>query len=123
MVNGVYFIEPGTAWGPEAPSWTWDQGTDMYGTAISGAERLENGNTLVTWGQRGTFYEVNHEGEIVWEYINPVINDGIVVQGESVPTTQNGQRNPVFRATRIEPTHSALSGRELMPQGYIETSP
>ncbi|MCH2637985.1 MAG: aryl-sulfate sulfotransferase, partial [Candidatus Thalassarchaeum sp.] len=102
LVNGEYFIEPGSAWGPVAPNWTWDQGTDMYGTSISGAERLANGNTLVTWGQKGTFYEVSLDGEIVWEYINPVVGDGPMNQGETIPQGQNAnsQQNTVFKSHR-----------------------
>lgn len=31
------------------------------------ADRLPNGNTLITTGQTGTFYEVNSEEELVWQ--------------------------------------------------------
>ena len=123
LVNGEYVIEPGSAWGPVAPSWTWDQGTDMYGTAISGAERLENGNTLVTWGQRGTFYEVNLEGEIVWEYINPVVGNGPMNQGETIPQGQNpnSQQNTVFKTHRYNSSFPGFVGKDLTPGDYIES--
>jgi hypothetical protein len=123
LVNGEYVISPGSAWGPSAPSWSWDQGTDMYGTAISGAERLENGNTLVTWGQRGTFYEVNLEGEIVWEYINPVIGNGPMNQGETIPQGQNpnSQQNTVFKVHRYNSSFPGFVGKDLTPRDYIES--
>ena len=123
LVNGEYVIEPGSAWGPVAPNWTWDQGTDMYGTAISGAERLENGNTLVTWGQRGTFYEVNLEGEIVWEYINPVVGNGPMNQGETIPQGQNpnSQQNTVFKTHRYNSSFPGFVGKDLTPGDYIES--
>jgi hypothetical protein len=123
LVNGEYVIESGSAWGPEAPNWTWDQGTDMYGTSISGAERLENGNTLVTWGQRGTFYEVNLEGEIVWEYINPVIGNGPMNQGETIPQGQNAnsQQNTVFKTHRYNSSFAGFIGKDLTPGDYIES--
>lgn len=38
----------------------------------SEAARLENGNTLITESEAGRFLEVTPEGEIVWEYVNPV---------------------------------------------------
>jgi hypothetical protein len=35
------------------------------------AQRLPNGNTLITESSFGRFFEVTKEGEIVWEYVNP----------------------------------------------------
>ena len=123
LSNGEYVIVPGSAWGPAAPTWTWDQGTDMYGTSISGAERLENGNTLVTWGQRGTFYEVNLEGEIVWKYINPVIGNGPMNQGETIPQGQNvnSQQNTVFKTHRYNSSFPGFVGKDMTPGDYIES--
>lgn len=123
LVNGEYVIQSGSAWGPAAPNWTWDQGTDMYGTSISGAERLENGNTLVTWGQRGTFYEVNLEGEIVWKYINPVIGNGPMNQGETIPQGQNAnsQQNTVFKTHRYNSSFLGFVGKDMTPGDYVES--
>jgi hypothetical protein len=44
----------------------------FFSTNISGAQRLPNGNTLVTEGANGRMFEVTKEGTIVWEYINPL---------------------------------------------------
>ena len=38
---------------------------------ISGAQRLMNGNTLITEGATGRVFEVTRKNEIVWEYISP----------------------------------------------------
>lgn len=38
----------------------------------SSAQRLPNGNTLVTESDGGRLFEVTREGEIVWEFLNPV---------------------------------------------------
>ena len=38
---------------------------------VSGAQRLENGNTLICEGKQGRIIEVTPEGDIVWEYISP----------------------------------------------------
>lgn len=43
----------------------------FYSPIVSGAQRLPNGNTLVTEGVNGRFLEVTPEHEIVWEYISP----------------------------------------------------
>ena len=62
---------------------------DLFNGRISGAVRLQNGNTLIAEGDYG-FWEVTNSGEIVWKYNgggtnfwrgygyakdNPVIND------------------------------------------------
>lgn len=51
--------EPGIVW-----SFT---DTDLYFGRISGAVRLQNGNTLITEGDYG-FWEVTTDGQIVWKY-------------------------------------------------------
>ena len=43
----------------------------FYSHAVSGAQRLPNGNTLICEGNRGRIFEVTPEKEIVWEYYNP----------------------------------------------------
>jgi hypothetical protein len=40
----------------------------LYSSNISGAQRLPNGNTLITEGARGRLLEVTKEGGMVWEY-------------------------------------------------------
>ena len=44
----------------------------FYSSNISGAQRLVNGNTLITEGASGRLMEVTKDGRIVWEYIYPV---------------------------------------------------
>ena len=50
--------------------WSYN-GPNFFATNISGAQRLPNGNTLVTEGPGGRLFEVTTEGEIVWEYVHP----------------------------------------------------
>ena len=50
------------------PSIVWSfEDDDMYMRIISGAVRLDNGNTLICEGDYG-FWEVTPTGEIVWKY-------------------------------------------------------
>lgn len=44
----------------------------FFSTNISGAQRLPNGNTLVTEGAGGRVFEITTDGAIVWEYMNPL---------------------------------------------------
>ncbi|MCL6479571.1 MAG: aryl-sulfate sulfotransferase [Peptococcaceae bacterium] len=43
----------------------------FYSPFISGAQRLPNGNTLITEGSGGRIIEVTPKHELVWEYISP----------------------------------------------------
>jgi hypothetical protein len=44
------------------------------------SQRLPNGNTLICEGNDGRVFEVCKSGEIVWEWLNPMIEDGRRVQ-------------------------------------------
>lgn len=47
------------------PAWSFRS------THISAARRLPNGNTFIDEGQSGRLFQVTHDGDIVWEYVNP----------------------------------------------------
>ncbi|MCF7958334.1 MAG: aryl-sulfate sulfotransferase [Phycisphaerae bacterium] len=82
----------------------------------AGAQRLPNGNTLICSDTEGHFFEVTAEGELVWEYINPVTRElgTVKVMPDSIPMT-----NSVFRAYRYSADHPALKGKDLTPKGTI----
>ena len=122
MDNGTYGLQANGTFGPNVPAWTWDQGEAMYSGAISGAQALTNGNILVTHGTKGTLYEVNQDGEIVWEYIGPVGPDGSYVQGEPLPEGfQAGTTaNAIFKATHYPVDHPAFTNQAMLGTDYIE---
>lgn len=68
--------------------WSYRQ-ANFFSTNISGAQRLPNGNTLITEGAPGRVFEVTAEGETVWEYMNA-----------PSPYSTRGS-NSVYRAYRI----------------------
>lgn len=43
----------------------------FYSPFISSAQRMPNGNTVITEGAGGRIFEVTREHELVWEYISP----------------------------------------------------
>lgn len=43
----------------------------FYSPYISAAQRLPNGNTMITEGSDGRIFEVTPDHRIVWEYVNP----------------------------------------------------
>ena len=60
----------------------------FFSTNISSAQRLPNGNTLVTAGAGGRIFEVTREGTIVWEYMYPLFSGA-------------NASNAVYRAYRV----------------------
>jgi hypothetical protein len=62
--------------------WTYvDNPPRRFFTGTKGSsQRLPNGNTLICQGNRGRAFEVTREGEIVWEWLNPMLKDGRRVQ-------------------------------------------
>ncbi len=55
--------------------WSYN-GPRFYSSNISGAQRLVNGNTLITEGASGRMLEVTKDRKIVWEYIYPDFGGG-----------------------------------------------
>ena len=78
----------------------------FYSDYVSSAQRLPNGNTLITNGAVGQFQEVTPDHEIVWEYISPYYN-------------QKGKYNLVYRAYRVPydyvPQLGAQKQRAVIP--------
>ena len=73
---------------------TYNQGVsgDFYADHISGAQRLENGNTLVCEGTEGHLFEYNEHDEVVWEF---------------------SYDSQLFRATRYNANFSGLLSLDL----------
>jgi hypothetical protein len=42
-----------------------------FAALVSGTQRLPNGNTLITYGPFGRIFEVDPDGRVVWDYVNP----------------------------------------------------
>ncbi len=69
--------------------WSYVAPGQFYSSNISSAQRLPNGNTLITEGAPGRVFEVTADGKIVWEYMSPFFGDG------------PRRSNAVYRAYRV----------------------
>ncbi len=121
--SGNYAVTVGVAFAPKELTWTFKGPTEMYAEAISGAQRLSNGNTIICSGTSGLFLEVTSGGEIVWKYICPVDNTGPLKQGTTPPSDPARPAeflNSVFRIYKYLPTYAAFSGRTLTPGDFVE---
>ncbi len=123
--NGKYALVTGQPFAPSTFSWTYKAtpSESLFSGAISGAQRLPNGNTLIDDGVQGTFIEVNVAGEVVWKYINPVVKQGTLSKSANIPIdpAREGElMNAVFRVYRYTPDYPGLTGRDLTPQDTLE---
>ena len=119
--QGNYLLNENGTYGPSVLDWTFmtENPYDFYADYISGSDRLKNGNTIICNGPQGHFFEINPSGEIVWEYINPVTNSGILSQGEDVTDVQN----PVFKCKRYTNDYPAFENINLNTNGFVELNP
>lgn len=78
-------------------------GTSFSSQYTSSAKVLPNGNILITSGGSAEIIEVNFEGEILWQYNIP----------QAVP----------FRSEKYPQDYPAFTGRDLEPQGVVESIP
>jgi hypothetical protein len=113
--EGNYFFKKDSTYGPEGPVWTYiaADSVSFWSNFVSGAHRMNNGNTFIDEGAKGRFFEVTPQGKIVWEYLNPYRGD---------IRKPNGDPNPVmpltyyeFRATFIPADHPGLANKKLEP--------
>jgi hypothetical protein len=113
--RGNYILEEGKSFGPEEPVWTYiaPDTVSFWSPFISGAQRMENGNTLITEGAKGRFFEVTSDGEIVWEYLTQYRGDIRFPNGDPIPAMPYPYIQ--FRSTFIPADHPALVGKELKP--------
>ena len=82
----------------------------FYSAYQSSAQKLPNGNWQITSTAHGHIFEVTPEGELAWEFINPMHGDTpYCVKRDANPYTE------VHRAFRYGADSPQLKGRELKP--------
>jgi hypothetical protein len=127
--EGGYTLDDEGRYGPYELAWeyTAENKEDFYSGFISGATRQPNGNTLICEGAKGRVFEVNSEGKILWEFVNPyggeLTQDGGPndVQAEARKIVDGGgqrsfvENNALFRATKYLPEYAAFAGQALEP--------
>jgi hypothetical protein len=123
--DNLYVLDSNGIYEPDTLSWQYTATPlgDLFAANISGAHRLENGNTLICDGPRGHYFEVDSAGSLVWDYVNPVVNTGPLYQGQEIPTqgsAQNSTLNRTFRVHRYPTDYLGFAGHNLEPTGPIE---
>jgi hypothetical protein len=73
----------------------------FFTLARGAAQRVPNGNTLITYSQKGTLFEVTPDGKTVWLYRNPT-------------PAENHPRSMIVRARRVFEAESGDGARFLV---------
>jgi hypothetical protein len=66
----VLIVSPGTG----EIVWQWSE-PGFFSRGAGSVESLSNGNMLITESENGRIVEIAPDGEVVWEYLNPVTID------------------------------------------------
>jgi hypothetical protein len=90
--------------------WSYETkpGWEFFSSFISGAQRLDNGNTLICEGMRGRIFEVTPAGEIVWQFVNPFYGY----------SERFGNVNIVFRAYRYSADFAGFQNKTFRPETH-----
>lgn len=82
----------------------------------SATQRLPNGNTMAQLARVGRLLEITPAGEIVWEYVNPVTNAGIV---KTLVTSEHENVFGGWSPLRYGVDFPGLAGKDLSPKGPV----
>jgi len=95
----------------------------IYSNIVSSFQRLNNGNSLICSGKSGDTREFTPDGELVWYYKTPLLNQ----QGTASPVSQGTILNPLqnltFRAQRYPADFPAFDGIDFVADAPIELNP
>ncbi len=124
--NGSYYIEPGSAFGPDEQLWiyTAENPPDFYAYMISGAQRITNGNTVICDGKHGRFFEVTYDKQTVWEYINPYPSPALnnVFKIERYPSNYSGLANLILQPENPERPIGTVNGEIGIKYNYSSST-
>ncbi len=124
---GVYTLGTGEAYGPTEKTWNYHapDSVSFFSYFISGARRLPSGNTIICEGETGHLFEVTHDGDVVWSYVNPVAVTGVLSSTDPIPMAGGGafHGNLVFRATKYPSDYPGFAGQDLNSGTQIEANP
>jgi hypothetical protein len=117
--NGVYYLEPGSAYGPASQTWEYiaSPPTSFYVSHLSGAQRLPNGDTLICNGETGLMFEVTPGGSTVWQYNS----GGQVFKAEYIPSEPPAPPPGNTTVPNLDCTGS-LSWSSIKPGGIVHGS-
>lgn len=112
LINNVF--------APLTYEWTWNGnilGLIVNESKQSGTHGLPNGNFMICETSRGRISEINRNGDLLWSYISPSIDNGVIVsQFSTIAENVNG----MFRGEKYLSNYPGFLNKDLTPSGIIE---
>ncbi len=105
--------------------WTFESPdpNTLYSNIVSSFQRLENGNSLICSGKSGDTREYTQEGELVWHYKTPFLNQQGTASPQNQGTVLAQTQNLTFRASRYPFDYPAFDGIDFVTGLPIELNP
>ena len=117
--TGTPFIDPvSNTYGPDAPVWSYSDPQTFYSPFVSGAQRLRNGNTLITQGMFRRIFEITPAGNVVWEYTDPS-EAGFIFQASLIERSNWNRVEEVSRTAGGTIECTAVIDSSLAGQNYF----
>jgi len=92
--------------------------TSFFSYRQGSAQRLPNGNVLVTSTHHGHIFEVTPRKQIVWDYVVPILNGEVVCTIED-GDMDHGVMNMIHRSYRYGKDYPGLEGKDLSVKGPL----
>lgn len=89
----------------------------FFSPRLSGVQALENGHLLICEGNSGRIFEIDHNNDIIWEFVNPINSFGLIPQG----LAPSG--NDVFNCVRYRYDYDGFNGKQIKSadQAMVQT--
>lgn len=113
------YVYNGGAYGPDELEYEYTDPDNFFAIFLSGSQQLSNGSVLINDGPAGRLFEVDTNGNVVWEYQSPVGSSQILEDNQDASLFQTR----IYRALKYPLDYVAFEGRDLTSQGVIELNP
>ena len=125
IYNGVFLKDSSGSYLPISFDYEYFDTTNtfFYSKILSSADQLPNGNIIINEGVKGHFFEINQNKNVIWEYVNPVVQDSILSQETIIPGNTSMFFNACFKVRKYSPNYSGISMLNLKNSGPIEINP
>jgi hypothetical protein len=91
---------------PMSPKIVWNYeprgSSQFYSSSKGGAQRLPNGNTLITSAHEGRIFEIDTHGNVVWNYFSPLTKGPSSIETASIPV----RAEKLLFSPNLKQTHS-----------------
>ena len=110
--SGYNYLQAGTPYMEATTVWTHQLPASSH--VMSNAQRLPNGNTLITDGSAGKIYEVTQDNQVVWYYVSPLVHGHGVLTGRETPAIPAAVW--IYRTYKYATDHPGIQALSLKPE-------